>query len=145
MPLRTTDPFQFPVREYTFDAAIRIQIQIRYCRCLRLSVCPSAGLSILLVRTITRHKFELESQNLHQTCVPGYSRLVLRIGVIYLDFQGHFGHFDLKFLQIRIVHVITRHRFWLESPYLHQTSIMWYSRLVLKMGVIDLDLQGHCW
>ena len=35
-----------------------------YCRCLRLSVCPSVH-ELSLVRTIIRHIFELESPNLH--------------------------------------------------------------------------------
>ena len=49
------------------------------------------------VRTITRHRFELESPNLHQTCIMGYSQLVLKIEVIALDLQGHFGNFELEF------------------------------------------------
>ena len=35
--------------------------------------------------------------------------------------------------------MITRHRFELESPNLHQTYIIWYFRLDSKMTVIDLD------
>ena len=65
-----------------------------------LSLPPSARLSVrklYLVRTITRHRFELKSPNLLQTCVLGYSRLVLKMEVIDLDLQGHFGHFDLEF------------------------------------------------
>ena len=57
---------------------------------VHLSVCK-----LYLVRMITRHKFELESPNLHQTCIMGYSRLVLKMEVI--DRQGHFGHFDSEF------------------------------------------------
>ena len=33
--------------------------------------------------------------------------------------------------------------FELESPNLHQICILKFSQLVLKMGVIDIDLQGH--
>ena len=40
--------------------------------CVCLSVCPSAR-KLYLVRTITRHRFELESPNLHQTCTTGHS------------------------------------------------------------------------
>ena len=40
-------------------------------------VCPSIC-ELYLVRTITRHIFGLESPNLHQTCILGHSRLVLR-------------------------------------------------------------------
>ena len=117
-----------------------------YCRCLHLSVRPSVHLSVrklYLVRTITRHKFELELPNLHQTCIMGYSRLLWKIGVIDLDLQGHFGHFDSEFYEIWIVRMITHHRFGLESRNLHQTCILGYSQLVLKIEVIDLDLQGH--
>ena len=64
-----------------------------YCLSISLSVCPSVC-KLYLVRTITHHKFELESSNLHQTCIMGYSQLILKMGVIDLDFQGHFGHFD---------------------------------------------------
>ena len=42
-----------------------------------------------------------------------------------------------------IVHMITQHRFELNSPNLHQTFIMGYPQLVLKMGAIDCDLQGY--
>ena len=67
-----------------------------YFRCLRPSVCPSVR-QLYLLRTINRHKFELESPNLYQTCILWYSGLVLKIGIIDLDLQGHFGHFDLEF------------------------------------------------
>ena len=60
-----------------------------------------------------------------------------------LNLQGYFENYDLKFKEIRLVRTITRHIFELESPSLHQTCILGYSRLVLKMEVIDLDLQGH--
>ena len=50
-----------------------------------------------LVRAITLHRFGLESPNLHQTCIMGYSWLVLKIGVIDFDLQYHFGHFDWEF------------------------------------------------
>ena len=63
--------------------------------------------------------------------------------VINPDLQGHFGHFDTEFWEIRLVCAITHHRFGLESPYLHQTRILGYAQLVLKMEVIDRDLQGH--
>ena len=59
---------------------------------VRLSTRP-----LFLVRTITHHKFELESPNLHQTCILGYSRLVLKMEVIGPDLQCHFDHFDSEF------------------------------------------------
>ena len=52
---------------------------------------------LLLVRTITRHRFELQSPNLHRICSLGYSQLVLKMEVIDLDLKGHFGHFVLEF------------------------------------------------
>ena len=63
--------------------------------------------------------------------------------VIDLDPQGHFGHFDLEFYEICLVCVITCNGFELESPNLHQICILGFSELVLIMGLIDLDLQGH--
>ena len=117
-----------------------------YYHYLRLSIYPSDCRSVrklYLVRMITHHRFELESPNLHQTCIIGYSWLVLKMKVIDLELQGHFGHFDWEFLEFGLVHAITRHKFGLESPNLHQTCTLEYSRRVLKIEVIDLDLQGH--
>ena len=45
---------------------------------------------------ITYNGFELESPNLHQIRILGYSQLVLKMGVIDIDFQGHLGHFDFR-------------------------------------------------
>ena len=98
---------------------------------------------IWLVRTITCHRFGLESQNLPQTCIMGYTRLVLKMEVIDLDLQGHIDHFVLEFWEIWLVHAITGNGFELESPNWHQICILGFSQLLLKMGVIDLDLQGH--
>ena len=50
-----------------------------------------------ICRQMIRHIFELESSNLWQICILVYSQLVLKIGVIDCDLQGHFGHFDLEF------------------------------------------------
>ena len=63
---------------------------------VRPSVRPSVR-KFYLVRTITHHRFELESPNLLQTCILGYSQLVLKIDVIDHDLQDNFGHFDLEF------------------------------------------------
>ena len=74
-----------------------------YCRYLRLSVCPFVCLSVstsacklYLIRVVTRNRFELESPNLHQSCILGLFRSVLKLGE-----GGHwpwpsrsFGHFD---------------------------------------------------
>ena len=99
-------------------------------------VCPSVR-ELSLVRTITRHIFELESPNVHQTCIPGYSRLVLKIGVIDLDLQGHYGHFE--FLVIWLVRAIAWNGFELESPNLHQICILIFSWLVLHTRIIKLE------
>ena len=52
---------------------------------------------LCIVRTMTRHKFELESPNLQQTCIFGFCRLVLKMGSLTLIFKViwpfwlHFG------------------------------------------------------
>ena len=93
---------------------------------------------IRLVRGITRHRFGLESPNLHQTCILGYSQLVLKIEVIDLAPRGHFGHFDLEFLQIWLLCMITGNGFEQESPHLHQICILGFSQVVLEMGSLTL-------
>ena len=60
-----------------------------------------------------------------------------------LDFQYHFGHFDLEFLEMWFVCVTTCNGFELESPNLHQIYILGFSRLLLKMEVTGIDLQGY--
>ena len=44
---------------------------------------------LYFVRTITHRRFELESPNLHQICILGYCRLLLKMEAIDLDPQGH--------------------------------------------------------
>ena len=60
-----------------------------------------------------------------------------------VDLQGQFGHFDSEFLAIWLVRVITCNGFELESPNLHQICILGICQTVLKVGVIDIGLQGH--
>ena len=107
-------------------------------RSVRLLVCK-----LYIVRTITLHRFELESSNLHQICILGYSHLVSKIGFIDLDLQGHFDHFDLEFLEIHLVCAITRYRFGLESPNLHQTYILGYSAGIWNKGHWSWPHFGH--
>ena len=107
-----------------------------------LSIRPSVR-KLYLVCTITGHRFKLESPNLDQICILGYCQLVLKMEVPDLDLQGNFGHFDSKFYKNRLVCRISHHGFGLESPNLHQTRILGYSQLVLKMEVIELARQGH--
>ena len=45
--------------------------------------------------------------------------------------------------KLYLVRTITRQRFELESPNLYQTCIVGYFQLVMKTGVIDLDLKGN--
>ena len=113
---------------------------------LPVSVCPSSHPSVCklyLVRMITHHRCEPQLPNLHHTCIMDYSQLVLKVEVINFDLQGHFGNFDSEFWEIWLVCTITHHWFGLQSPNLHQTYILGYSQLVLKIEVMDFDLQGH--
>ena len=50
---------------------------------------------------LLRHRLGLESPNLYQTCNVGYSRMVLKMEVIDLDLQGHFGHYDLEIISLK--------------------------------------------
>ena len=63
--------------------------------------------------------------------------------VIDHDLQDHFGYFHLELEKIWLVHAIISHRYGLQSPNSHQTCMLGYSQLLLKMEVIDLDLQDH--
>ena len=74
---------------------IIIKIRCSFICCNSYSVNPFVCPSVRkLVRTISRHRLELESPNLHQTCVTEYPQLKLKMEVIDIDLQGHFGHFD---------------------------------------------------
>ena len=56
------------------------------CPCVH----PSVHLSLRkldLVHTITRHKFQLESLNLHQTYILGYTQLILKTEIITQNHQ----------------------------------------------------------
>ena len=61
-----------------------------YCRCMRLSVCPSVCVcgNHLPVRAITHHLFKLGSPNLDHRCKRPWLRSLLFWGVIDLDLQG---------------------------------------------------------
>ena len=69
---------------------LRPVLAFGYCRCLRLSVCPSV-LSCVnheLVRAITHHPFKLGSPNLDHRCKRPWLRSILFKGVIDLDLQS---------------------------------------------------------
>ena len=67
----------------------------------------------------------------------------IKMGVFDLDLHGHLGLFDSDFQEIWFVHTISPHRFGLESPSLHHTCILEHLQLVLKIVVIDFNLQDH--
>ena len=68
--------------------------RLRVCVCVSVCVCLSVCLSVcvcvnhLLVRAITRHRFELESPNLGQRCKRPWLGTLLFLGPIDLDLQG---------------------------------------------------------
>ena len=96
-----------------------------------------------LVRMITYHRFQLVSPNLHQTFILGYSQLLLKTGALTTTLNIILALLTQEFLEIQLAHMITCNGFELESPNLHQICILGFSWLVLKMGIIDLDLQGN--
>ena len=113
-----------------------------YCHCLRLSFR-------LYVCLWSLHCLHYSSQIWARITkfAPNMHHEILSVGI---ENGGHwpwpsrsFYHFDSEFLEIWLVRLITHHRFGLESPNLHQTCILGYSRLVLNMEVIDFDLQGY--
>ena len=59
------------------------------CLSVHLSIRPS-GCRLYFVCMITGPRFKLELPKLHQTCIMGYFQLVLKIGVIDYELQGHF-------------------------------------------------------
>ena len=65
------------------------------------------------------------------------------MGSIDLDLQGHFGLKLTDFCQFELVCAITRQGSDLETPYSHGMCILGPFITLLKMGSIDLDLQGH--
>ena len=70
-----------------------------------------------LVCTITRQGFELESPNSHRMCILGPYRMLLKMGLIDLDLQGHFGLKLTNFCKFELGRTITHQGFKLESPY----------------------------
>ena len=93
---RTHFVFNFNFCPFAFQAegvlSMPASVHLSVCPSLRQPVCPSARKLYLV-----RHKFELESPNLHQSCIMEYSRLVLKMQVFDPHLQRRFGHFDLQF------------------------------------------------
>ena len=65
------------------------------------------------------------------------------MGVIDHDLQGQFGLKLTKFRKMELVCMITRQGFTLESPNSHRMCILGPFRMLLRVGLIDHDLQGH--
>ena len=116
-----------------------------YCRCLRLSVCPSVRVcgNHLLVRAITRHPFKLGSPNLDHRCKRPWLRSLLFWGVIDLDLQGQIKLQSQKLPHFELLGTITHHLFKLGSPNLGKRCKIPGLRLLLTLGLIGLDLQFH--
>ena len=116
-----------------------------YCRCLRLSVCPSVRVcgNHLLVRAITRHPFKLGSPNLDHRCKRPWLRSLLFWGVIDLDLQGQIKLQSQKLPHFELLGTITHHLFKLGSPNMGKRCKIPGLRLLLTLGLIDLDLQFH--
>ena len=116
-----------------------------YCRCLRLSVCPSVRVcgNHLLVRAITRHPFKLGSPNLDHRCKRPWLRSLLFWGVIDFDLQGQIKLQSQKLPHFELLGTITHHLFKLGSPNLGKRCKIPGLRLLLTLGLIGLDLQFH--
>ena len=116
-----------------------------YCRCLRLSVCPSVRVcgNHLLVRAITRHPSKLGSPNLDHRCKRPWLRSLLFLGVIDLDLQGQIKLQSQKLPHFELLGTITHHLFKLGSPNLGKWCKIPGLRLLLTLGLIGLDLQFH--
>ena len=78
---------------------------------------------ILTVRLITLKRLELHSPNPHTWCILGPSRLVLKMDVIDLYLQGHFGHKLWNACQIELVRAITFRRCVVFAPNFHKRCI----------------------
>ena len=115
-----------------------------YFRCMRLSVRPSVCSSVRklnLFCTITRHRFDCNDH----ICTK---RVAWDIFIRYWTW-GHWlwpptsiWPLWLAVKETRLV-AIAHQRFGLGSQNLHSKCTLWYSWLVLKMGVIYPGLQSH--
>ena len=98
----------------------------KFCRSV-LSLPASVRLSVrrwMLVRTITREVFQLESPNLHRMWILGPSRTPLKMESIDLDLQGHFGLLLTNFRKMELVRTISRQGFEPESPNSHSICFL---------------------
>ena len=97
----------------------------------------------MLVCAITDKDSELESPFSHRMCILGPFSALLKMGLIDLDLQGHFGLKRVNFRKFELVCAITRQWFELESPFSHKMCILGPFNALLNMVLVDLDLQGH--
>ena len=76
-------------------------------------------------------------------CILGPYQMLLKMGLIDLDLQGHFGlkPADQFFANLRLGRTITHQGCKLESPYLLIMCIL--GPCIAKTRAIDLDLHGH--
>ena len=124
--------------------------QLHDCLLNRLLGCRSkkhqSSASLAFVRGIHRgpgnspHKWPVTRK-----MFPFDDVIMCKIGWLLFYYPLAFQVFTLPapVRKLYFVRTITHHRSELESPKWHQICIMWYSRLVLKTEVIDLDLQCH--
>ena len=76
-------------------------------------------------------------------CILGPFSALLKMGLIDLDLQGHFGLKRVHFHNFELVCTITQQGFDLDTSSSHRMCILGSFSALLKMGLIDLDLQGH--
>ena len=115
-----------------------------YCRCLRLSVCPSIRPCVNheLVRAITHHWFKLGSPNLDHRCKRPWLRSLFFGGVIDLDHQGQFQLQSKNLPHFELFRAITHHPFKLGPPNLDQRCKIPWLRSLLFLGLIELDMSN---
>ena len=110
---------------------------------LRPSVRPSVW-KLYLVRTITRHRFRLESQIFYQKMHSVILALVYKKRGHWPGPSRSFWPFWLRILRnLACLHNNLGNGCELKSQNVHQICIFRFSWLVLNTGVINLDLQGH--
>lgn len=112
-----------------------------FSRYLRLSLRQSVRFATLLVRTITRQGYELETPYLNIMCIVGPSRTLLKMSLIDLDFQCHFEILLMDFHKMELVRTITGQEVEVETALLHRMCILIPSRTLLKRGQLTLSFK----
>ena len=107
-----------------------------------LSLPASVHLSVHKLNLVgmISHRFELESPNLHQTCIMECFHWYWKYGLLTLTFKVILAilirkfYFSVQWIFMDLTYndqICTKYAFFL------------FSQLVMKIGVIDLDLQGY--